>query len=104
MSDHQHHIYQLRATRTAMLTEGPDEREAEILARHYEYLMDLGATGKLYLAGRTTNNDETTFGLALLNSGDEAAARAIMENDPAVRSGVMTAELLPFRMAFPAGA
>lgn len=103
MRDFQHHIYQLRPVRPAMVAEGPDEHEGPILAAHYQYLMKLGAAGRLSLAGRTANSDETTFGLALINSGVEAEARAIMENDPAVKSGIMTAELFPFRVVFPAG-
>jgi len=103
MSEFQHHIYQLRASRTAMVTDGPNEDEGPVLAAHFEYLMALGASGKLSLVGRTANNDESTFGLALINSGDESEAREIMENDPAVKEGVMTATLFPFRVAFLAG-
>jgi len=84
-----------------MVTDGPNELEGPILAEHYEYLMALGAAGKLSLVGRTANSDETTFGLVVINSGDIAEARQLMENDPAVRDGVMTAELFPFSMAFP---
>ena len=101
MSECQHHIYQLQPTRTAMVTEGPDEHEGPILAAHYDYLMALGASGKLSLVGRTANNDENTFGLVVINSGDNTEAREIMENDPAVKNEIMNAQLYPFSKAFP---
>ena len=103
MSDVQHHIYQLRAARAGMVIDGPNEAEGPILAAHYRYLMDLGDAGQVSLFGRTANNDETTFGLVIINTGVEADARAIMENDPAVKGGVMKAELFPYRIAFIAG-
>ncbi len=101
MSNYQHHIFQLRATRTAMLTEAPTEDESRIVGEHFHYLMELAAAGKIGLIGRTVNNDETTFGLVLINSGTETDAREIMENDPVVKEGVMTGQLFPFRQAFP---
>lgn len=101
MNDYQHHIYILRPVRTGMVTDGPDEHETPILAAHYKYLMDLGEAGQLSVFGRTANNDETTIGLVLINSDVEADARSVMENDPAVEGGVMSAALFPFRMAFP---
>ena len=84
-----------------MVTDGPNEDEAAVLAEHFNYLVNLASEGKLSLVGRTANNDETTFGLALINSPDEAEARHIMDNDPAISAGIMTAELFPFRVAFP---
>jgi len=102
MAEFQHHVYQLHARRLEMVTQGPNEEEAVILKDHFNYLMRLAAEGKLSLVGRTANNDETTFGLALINSADEAEARLIMDNDPAISAGIMTAELFPFRIAFPA--
>jgi len=39
---------------------------------------------------------DKTFGIAIFEAADEAAARKFMEEDPAVVAGVMTAELHPF--------
>ena len=57
------------------------------------------AQGVVILMGRTQNDDETTFGIVIFEAGDETAARAVMENDPAVREGVMAATLYPYRIA-----
>jgi uncharacterized protein YciI len=39
-------------------------------------------------------------GITVIEAEDEDAARAVMAADPAVASGVMTAELRPMRVAF----
>ena len=52
------------------------------------------------LAGRTQNADETAFGLVVFRAESETAARQIMLEDPAVKHGVMTASLYPYRVAF----
>ena len=52
------------------------------------------------LAGRTTNNDETTVGVVIVHAADQAAAQGIMERDPFVKSGLMSATLFPFGVAY----
>jgi uncharacterized protein YciI len=89
----------LRPTRIGMLTEGPTTEEAAIVARHLEYLQAQARAGKVRIAGRTTEDNERTFGLVLLAAASEDEARAIMNADPAVAQGVMRAELHPFRLA-----
>ena len=56
-------------------------------------------TGELILAGGTSEPGDKTFGIAIFEAKDEAAARAFMESDPAVVAGLMTAELRPFTVA-----
>ena len=92
-------IYVLKVTRLEMLTAGATPGEDEIVGRHFAYLKDLLAQGVVILMGRTQNDDETTFGIVIFEADDETAARAFMENDPAVRQGVMTATLYPYRIA-----
>ena len=82
-----------------MVTEGPTAEEAETVSRHFAYLEDLTEKGVMILVGRTQNSDESTFGIAIFEAEDESAARMIMEADPAVRAGVMRAELYPYRIA-----
>jgi uncharacterized protein YciI len=53
----------------------------------------------MILMGRTQNNDESTFGIAIFEAEDESAARRLMENDPAVVGGVMQATLYPYKIA-----
>jgi uncharacterized protein len=56
-------------------------------------------TGELILAGRTQASGAKTFGIAVFDAPDEAAAWAFRESDPAVVAGSMTAELHPFAVA-----
>jgi uncharacterized protein YciI len=92
-------LYRLEPTRTGMLSVGPTDRESSVLAGHFSYLEQLVKEGKVHLAGRTLNPDERCFGLVIFYANSERTASEIMENDPAVREGVMTAELFPFRIA-----
>ena len=93
------YIYVLRVTRPGMLTEGPTAEEAAVVGRHFNFLSRLTEQGVVLMAGRTLTNDERTRGYVVLRAVDEAAARTIMEHDPAVAEGVMTAELFPFKVA-----
>ena len=92
-------LYRLEPTRIEMLSAGPSDRESSVLAAHFSYLEQLVAQGKVQLAGRTLNRDERCFGLVIFYADSEQAAAELMDNDPAVREGVMTAELFPFRIA-----
>jgi uncharacterized protein YciI len=92
-------LYYLKPARLEMVTEGSTPEEDEIVSRHFAYLKDLTEKGVMIMLGRTQNNDESTFGIAIFEAEDEAAARTIMENDPAVKNGVMTATLYPYKIA-----
>jgi uncharacterized protein YciI len=92
-------LYRIQPTRLEMLTHGPTEREAQILAEHFAYLSKLTEEGTVLMAGRTINADEHTFGIAVLVAATTPEASAIMSNDPAVKHGVMRAELFPYRVA-----
>jgi uncharacterized protein YciI len=94
-----HYLYRIQPARPAMLSDGPTEEEEEITTRHFEYLQDLTMRGVVKLAGRTLNVDESSFGIVILEVESEAVARDIMNDDPAVKDGVMRAELFPFRIA-----
>lgn len=77
------------------------EAEAEVFARHFEHLKGLLAQGVLVLAGPTLGRLNT--GLAIFEAADEAAARALMESDPAIREGVVDGELREMRVSLVRG-
>jgi uncharacterized protein YciI len=99
MTETKHYIYTLTPTRLEMVSTGPTPHEAEIVKQHFLYLKKLTEKAVVFLAGRTLNNDEKTFGICILRADSEAAAREIMHNDPAVKNKVMRAELFPYRIA-----
>jgi uncharacterized protein YciI len=96
-------LYRIQPTRAEMLSAGPTADEARLVGEHFAYLQRLVADGTVVLAGRTLNDDATAFGIVIYRAADEAAARAVMDGDPAVRAGVMRAELFPYRIALMAG-
>jgi uncharacterized protein YciI len=73
--------------------------DKKVLQRHFVRFQEAIKTGQLILAGRTSESGDKTFGIAVFQAKDEAAARRFMEEDPAVAGGLMTAELHPFTVA-----
>ena len=95
--------YLLRPTRAGMLVEGPTAEEGRVIGEHFAYLQELLARGVLKLAGRTLTTGPESFGIAVFEAADAAAAAAVVAGDPAVAGGVMTAARFPFRVALAAG-
>jgi uncharacterized protein YciI len=95
----QQFLYRIRPTRPDMLATGPTEREQRIVQAHFAHLQSLTAAGVVLVAGRTTTEDAQAFGLVVFQAESQAAAEQLMNDDPAVRDGVMSAELFPFRVA-----
>jgi uncharacterized protein YciI len=91
-------LYILQLVRKDMLQTGPTQAEQAVTAEHFAYLQDLTTQGIMIFVGRTLTTDENTMGLAIFRADSEAAARQIMNGDPAVRKGLMTATLCPFKV------
>jgi len=91
--------YRIRPTRIEMLSAGPTPAEADAVQRHYDHLRALTTAGTVVLAARSLTTDPTSFGLVVFHARDEAAAREMMERDPAIVEDVMQGELFPFRIA-----
>ena len=71
--------------------------ETTAMREHFAYLKRALADGRLVLAGPAT--DGLFPGIVVFEAADEEEARAFMEADPAVRAGVMLADLHPFRVS-----
>jgi uncharacterized protein YciI len=93
-------LYVLHPTRPEMLTAGPTQAEAATIGRHAAHCDALGNQGVMLMVGRTQTSGPETMGLAVFVAEDEAAARRIMESDPAIVEGVMSGELFPYKIAF----
>lgn len=70
--------------------------EEAIVDEHFGYLKKALTKGKLALAGRCVDGE---FGIVIFQAESEKQASEFMKNDPAVKKGVMTGELHPFRIA-----
>lgn len=92
-------LYRLTPARVEMVTVGPTPEEAALVSEHFAYLESLTERGVMILVGRTQDNSPDTIGLAIFQAESDEDARAIMENDPAVKNGVMLARLFPFKIA-----
>jgi uncharacterized protein YciI len=90
-------MYIIRPAQAGMLT-APSEAQVAAMREHVAYLERLRDDGLVILAGPSVAGEDV-FGIVVLETEDEAVARAAMEADPAVASGVMLAELRPLRIA-----
>ena len=80
----------------AGFAENATPAESTEVMKHFEYLKQLHAEKVVLIAGRI---EDARFGIALLETENEESAREILNNDPAVKAKVFTAELLPFSLA-----
>src|SRR5450830_453715 len=88
-------IYVVHLTRPAART-SPTEEESAAIDCHFVHLQQACSAGTVRLAGPATDG---AFGIVIFEAEDETAARSFMSDDPAVRAGVMTAELHPFHVS-----
>jgi uncharacterized protein YciI len=93
------YLYRIQPSRLEMVTHGATDEEALILSEHFDYLKSLTEQGVVLVFGRTQNNDTSTFGITIFRAESEDAASAIMNNDPAVKKGIMGAQLFPYKVA-----
>ena len=91
----ENYIYVLKPTRSTFLHDST-ESERGIVSEHFLYLQKLNEDKTVFLAGRT---EQAEFGIVILHTENREQAEEIMNNDPAVKQKVMTAELYPFMIA-----
>ena len=92
-------LYKIQPTRPEMLIGGPTEQEASIIEEHFHYLENLVIEGVVLMAGRTLTADDQSFGIVIFRAGSESEANQIVQGDPVVSQGVMSADLFPYRIA-----
>ena len=77
------------------------ERERAIVGEHFAYWQEMLGAGRLVLLGRT--QDLPPMGLIVLEADDAAAAQRMVDGDPAVARGVMSAVVRPYAVALMRG-
>ena len=77
------------------------EADNKAVGAHFAKLQQLQKEGKLILAGRTIVKE--SMGFVILEVENEAEARKVLENDDAVKAGIMSAEVFPFQTALMKG-
>lgn len=93
-------VYLITLSDPGMLTSATPEQQAKFKA-HAEYIHQLTRAGTVLVAGPVT--DMKAPGIVIYQAPDEAAAKSIMENDPAVQAGLFKAEYHPMRLSFVRG-
>lgn len=74
-------------------------KENKIVEEHFNRLKKMLEEGSLVLAGRTLNMDPEGMGIVIFKAGTEEEAKEIAANDPAVKAGIMSAKVFPYRTA-----
>lgn len=92
-------LYTIKPTRAELLKDGPTPEEQRVIELHFNYLKDLTENNVVILAGRTQNEDSTSFGIVIYKASSEEKAKEIMENDPAVEKGIFSSKLFPFKVS-----
>jgi uncharacterized protein YciI len=95
MSDKNTFVYLVRPTRENFNETSTPEEDA-IVGQHFAQLKVMHEAGDLILAGPCT---DAAFGVVIFSAASLEEARSIMENDPAVKNGVFSAELHEFRVS-----
>jgi peroxiredoxin Q/BCP len=93
-------LYMITPKRAEMPT-SPTPDEEKTMGAHFEYLKGLMDKGVVLLAGPTT--EPPHVGIVVFRAADRAAAQAIMDGDPAVHAGVVSAKLSELRLSLFAG-
>ncbi len=95
-----HFVYVLKLSGKFKKEKNWTETQSQTVCAMIDYLDKLSADGKVHLAGRTNYKYDhpDQFGLVLLEVDSENEARKIMQNDPAVKSRLMTAKLHPINI------
>ncbi|MEH7225166.1 YciI family protein [Bacillus sp. JJ1566] len=93
------YIYTLKLVPRLLDEQNWNEGENQIIKEHFNKLKALMEENTVILAGKTQTNDESTFGIVILQAESEQEAKKLMENDPAVKEGIMTAQIYPYRIA-----
>jgi uncharacterized protein YciI len=86
-----HYVYRLIPPRPTFHQDMTDA-EREIMGRHAEYLAGLAQTGKLVVYGPVVDGTGA-WGLSVFEAKSVDEVHRLVENDPAVSSGMSTYEV-----------
>ena len=87
-----------------ILKTGPKDKEIsdkkqrdELFKGHFSNMSEMAKAGKLKLAGPFATKNELGYrGIFLLDVKDEEEAKALLQNDPTIKTGVFEVEFLPW--------
>lgn len=95
----QYYMYTLQLVPPLLNQDNWTETENRIVEEHFQRLKKFRDEEIVIFAGRVSDMDPEGFGIVIFKADSEENALDIMENDPAVREGIMTAKLYPFSIS-----
>lgn len=95
----QYYLYTLQLIQPLLNLDNWTEKENKIVEKHFQRLKQFRDEGVVIFAGRVSTMDPEGFGIVIFKADSQEDALAMMENDPAVREGIMSAELFPFSIS-----
>lgn len=72
------------------------EEDLAIMSEHFLYLQDKLEKGKLLIAGPC---EDAAFGISIFYASSDEEAQEFLNNDPAVKKGVVTGEVHKYRIS-----
>lgn len=103
LKDNKQFIYVLKLTEKYQKESNWDDQANQTIAVHFKHLQDMLAEGRLILAGRTETPLDQTLGICIFTAGSMEEAQETANNDPAVKAGIMTVEVFPYKVALMRG-
>lgn len=92
-------LYLLRLEKTMQDTSAWSAEKQQVVAAHFAHLQKMLQDGILILAGKTSTDLATTFGIVVFEADSFESAKVIAENDPAVIAKIMNVEVFPYEVA-----
>jgi uncharacterized protein YciI len=92
-------LYLLRLEKSMRDTTAWTAEKQQVVAEHFARLQKMLNDGYLILAGKTLTDLKTTFGIVIYEADSIKEAEEIAGNDPAVKAGIMSVEVFPFKTA-----
>ena len=90
------YCYQVQPVRAGSLLD-PTPAETEIIGAHFSYLQEHHREGRVVFVGLAMDG---VFAVAVFDAPGPDEAEALMLGDPAVREGLVTATVHPFKVLF----
>ncbi|MBT3169170.1 MAG: hypothetical protein HN952_06015 [Candidatus Cloacimonetes bacterium] len=72
------------------------QKEAEIFEQHTNYIQEKFNQNFLEFVGTSFEKDEEHFAIVIINATSKIEAKNIIDNDPAVKQGLLISHLTEF--------